>query len=68
MKQVVLPFLPGYYWDNNTLRSTGVAGYPSQHVNLKNGEIMYYVKPIGWPCSCYIRYQGIIDYVHSLSL
>lgn len=68
MKQVILSFLPGYYWDGATLRSTGITIYPSQHINSKNGEIMYYVKPVDWPCSCYIRHQGIIDYVDNLTL
>lgn len=67
MKQVVLSFLPGYYWDGRTLKSTGVTIPPSQHVSHKNGEIIYYVKPVGWSCSCYIRHQGILDYVQSLS-
>lgn len=66
MKQVVLHFLPGYYWDGSTLRTTGVTIAPSQHVSQKNGEIMYYVKPIGWACSCYIRHQGLVDYIASL--
>lgn len=66
MKQVVLPFLPGYYWDGRTLQSTGVSIPPSQHVSVKNGEIMYYVKPVGWVCSCYIRHQGLLDYVNKL--
>jgi len=66
MTQVVLPFLPGYYWDGRTLRTTGVTISPSQHVSKKNGEIIYYVKPIGWGCSCYIRHQGLVDYVNGL--
>lgn len=66
MAQIVLPFLPGYYWDGKTLKSTGVALAPTQHVNKKTGEIQYYVRPIGWGHSAYIRHQGIVDYVKSI--
>lgn len=66
MTQVILDFLPGYYWDGRNLRTTGVTLPPSQHVSPKNGEIMYYVKPVGWGFSCYIRHAGILDYVSSL--
>jgi len=65
-KQVVLYFLPGYYWDGNTLRTTGASLPPSQHINPENGEIRYYVKPIGWSFAVFIRHQGIVDYVASL--
>jgi hypothetical protein len=66
MRQVVLHFLPGYYWDGATLKSTGAAMSPSQHVSTKNGEIIYYVKPVGWACSCYIRHQGLVNYINRL--
>ena len=66
MSQIVLPFLPGYYWDGRTLRSTGVALPPTQHINKKTGEVQYYVRPIGWCHSAYIRHQGLIDYTKSL--
>ena len=62
-QQVILDFLPGYYWDGFTLKSTGVALPPTQHVNPRNGELQYYVKPVGWCHSAYIRHQGIVDYV-----
>jgi hypothetical protein len=66
MTQSVLSFLPGYYWDGHNVQSTGVAIQPTQHVSKKTGEIIYYVKPIGWACSCYIRRNGIIDYLKTL--
>lgn len=64
--QAIIPFLPGYYWDGNNLRSTGTCLEPSQHVNPVNGEIRYYVKPMGWSFSAFIRRNGIIDYLNSL--
>lgn len=64
-QQIVLHFLPGYYWDGYTLKSTGTALTPTQHVDKKTGEIKYYVKPIGWCHSAYIRRQGIIDYLNN---
>jgi len=66
MKQIVLSFLPGYFWDGRCLKSTGAAIAPSQHISSKNGEIIYYVRPIGWSCSCYIRRQGLLDYIQGL--
>jgi hypothetical protein len=66
-KQIVLPFLPGYYWDGDTVKSTGVSIEPTQHINPGNGEIRYYIKPIDWVCALYVRRQGIIDYVNSLN-
>lgn len=62
--QVVLSFIPGYYWDGNMLKSTGVALEPTQHINPDNGEIRYYVKPLGWGFSAYIRRNGILDYLN----
>lgn len=62
--QVILYFLPGYYWDGNTLKSTGASIEPSQHINPENGEIRYYVRPVGWSCSAFIRRQGILDYLN----
>lgn len=64
MKQAVLPWLPGYLFDGHTLRSTGAAIPPTMHVNPKNGEIRYYVRPIfthGPTVGLYIRHQGILD-------
>jgi len=65
-QQIVLDFLPGYYWDGMTLKSTGQALPPTQHINQKNGDLQYYVKPMGWGFSAYIRHQGIVDYINSL--
>lgn len=62
-QQAILPFLPGYYWDGVTLRSTGVSLPPTQHINPANGEVRYYVKPIGWGFAAFIRHQGILDYL-----
>lgn len=65
--QVILPFLPGYYWDGFTVKSTGASIEATQHINPENGEIRYYVKPIGWNCSAFIRHNGIVAYVEDLS-
>jgi hypothetical protein len=64
--QVVLPFIPGYFWDGNNIRSTGVCLEPTQHINPENGEIRYYVKPMGWCCAIFVRRQGVVQYVSSL--
>ena len=68
MKQAVLPFLPGYMFDGYQLRSTGMAIAPTQHVNKKNGEIMYYCVPV-WPyggqkIGLFVRHKGIVDWVN----
>lgn len=68
MTQAALPFLPGYYWDGDRLQSTGASLPPTQHINPVNGELRYYVKPIGWGCAVFIRHQGIVDYVTEIGL
>lgn len=65
-RQVVLSFLPGYYWDGSTLKATGVSPPPSQHVSSSNGEIKYYVKPYGWDFAVFIRHKGLVDYINSI--
>lgn len=69
MKQVILPFLPGYMFDGSRLMSTGLAIPPTQHVNAKTGEVIYYCRPL-WkdatvPIGVYIRHKGLIDYMVS---
>lgn len=65
-QQIILPFIPGYYWDGRTLQTTGVALPPTQHIDPNSGELKYYVRPIGWCHSAYIRHLGILDYVKSI--
>jgi len=65
-QQVLIPFLPGYMWNGVNLESTGVALPPAQVINPENGEIRYYIKPIGWVCSAYIRRNGILSYLETL--
>jgi hypothetical protein len=68
MSQYILPFLPGYMFDGNTVRSTGVAIPPSQHINPANGDIVYYLRPVfeyGVNVGMFIRHQGIIDWIES---
>lgn len=65
-KQVVLSFLPGYYWDGATLQTTGVSLPPTQHVSKDNGDIKYYVKPFGWDFAVFIRHKGLVDYINGL--
>ena len=60
----ILPFLPGYMFCDGQLRSTGIAVAPTQHVNPKNGEVRYYVRPLwegGAGIGLYVRRQGILD-------
>ena len=62
--QAVLSWLPGYYFDGHTLKSTGAAIRPTMHVNPENGEIRYYVRPIfthGATVGMFVRHQGIVD-------
>jgi len=69
MKQVIIPFLPGYMFDGHRLMSTGVAIPPTQHINRKNGEVMYYCRPI-WNYSSniglFIRHKGLLDWMKTL--
>lgn len=65
-QQVLIPFLPGYMWNGRCLVSTGAALSPTQVINPANGELRYYVKPIGWACSAYIRHIGILEYLETL--
>lgn len=62
--QAVLPWLPGYFFDGYTLKSTGAAIPPTMHVNPANGEIRYYCRPIfrgGATVGMFVRHQGIVD-------
>ena len=69
MKQVIIPFLPGYMFDGKRLMSTGVAIPPTQHINKKNGEIMYYCRPV-WNYSSnvglFIRHKGLVDWMNGI--
>lgn len=70
MKQAVLDILPGYMFDGCRLLSTGIAIPPTQHINKKTGEVIYYVRPIfgfGQTVGMFIRHSGIVTYVNSLS-
>jgi len=62
--QAILSWLPGYMFDGHNLRSTGSAIPPTQHVSEKNGEIIYYCRPLffsGPTVGMYVRKQGILD-------
>ena len=64
MTQVVLSWLPGYYYDGRQLKSTGAAIPPTQHLNPLNGEVRYYVRPLfedGLKVGLYIRHKGVVD-------
>lgn len=66
--QVVLSWLPGYFWDGHRLRSTGAALPPTQHMNKKTGEIMYYVRPIfthGPTVGLFLKHKGVEAAVNS---
>lgn len=71
MKQCILPFLPGYMFDGNSIKSTGIAIPPTQHINPANGEIIYYLRPVfeyGSNIGMFIRHKGIIDWINSSQL
>jgi hypothetical protein len=62
--QVLISWLPGYFWNGQNLESTGAALCPTQHINPENGEVRYYVRPIfreGATVGLYVRKQGILD-------
>lgn len=66
MKQVVLPWLPGYMFDGSRVVSTGVAIPPTQHIKPDSGEIIYYVRPLfymGANVGMFIRHQGVVDWI-----
>lgn len=68
MKQCILPFLPGYMFDGKSIKSTGVAIPPTQHINPANGEIIYYLRPMfdnGSNIGMFIRHKGVVDWVNS---
>ena len=59
--QVVLSWLPGYMWDRGTLRSTGAAIPPTQHLR-EDGEVMVYCRPIfreGPTVGLFLKMSGI---------
>lgn len=64
MKQAVLDYLPGYMFDGQRVVSTGIALAPTQFISPKNGEVMYYVRPLFQDCSpigMYIRHNGVVE-------
>lgn len=59
--QAVLSWLPGYMWDRGTLRSTGAALSPTQHLR-EDGEVMVYVRPFfrgGATVGLFLKMSGI---------
>ena len=67
--KAVLSFLPGYIYDGHRVVSSGVAIKPTQHVDRRTGEILYYVRPFfehGPSVGLFVRHQGIVDYLRSL--
>lgn len=64
MTQVILDYLPGYMFDGARVVSTGSALPPTQHINRRNGEIMYYVRPLfdgQTNVGMFIRHKGVVD-------
>lgn len=63
MTQIVLSYLPGYMFDGYRVISTGIAIPPTQHINKKTGELMYYVRPLfeyGANTGMFVRHNGIV--------
>ena len=59
----VLGFLPGYYWTGETLKSTGAALPPTQHIDPGTGEVVFYVRPFfvdGPTVGVFVKRSGII--------
>lgn len=64
MRQQILGYLPGYFFDGSRLVSTGVAIPPTQHIDQKTGELMYYVRPLfdgQAKIGMFVRHQGVLD-------
>ena len=69
MRQVILNYLPGYMFDGKRLVSTGAAIPPTQHVDRKNGEVMYYVRPLfteGSTIGMFIKHSGIVKSIRNM--
>lgn len=63
MVSKVLGFLPGYMWVGGTLRSTGIAIPPTQHIDEETGDTLFYVRPLFDGCATigmFVRRSGII--------
>jgi hypothetical protein len=59
----VLGFLPGYYWTGSTLKSTGAALPPTQHMDPETGEVVFYVRPFfdcGPTVGLFIKRSGLM--------
>ena len=59
--QALLSWLPGYSWSYGTLRSTGAAIPPTQHMDA-DGEVIFYVRPIfthGATVGLFLKKKGI---------
>lgn len=64
MTQALLDYLPGYMFDGQRVVSTGVALPPTQFVNKRTGEVMYYVRPLfrdGASIGLFIRHEGVLN-------
>jgi len=63
MVSKVLGFLPGYMWVGGTLCSTGAAIPPTQHIDGKTGDTVFYVRPLfdgSSTIGMFVRRSGII--------
>lgn len=68
MRQSILPFLPGYFFDGRKVLSTGAALPPTQHVHPETGEVIYYVRPMfdyGSNVGLFVRHKGIVDWINA---
>jgi len=68
--QAILDILPGYMFDGRRVVTTGAAIPPTQHIDKQTGEVVYYLRPVfeyGQTVGLFVRHQGIVDYVQSLS-
>ena len=59
--QAILSWLPGYFYDRGSLKSTGAAIPPTRHMR-EDGEIMVYVRPVfrcGPTVGLFLKMSGI---------
>ena len=59
--QAILSWLPGYFYDRGTLRTTGAAIPPTFHMR-EDGEIIAYCRPIfreGATVGLFLKMSGI---------
>jgi hypothetical protein len=67
--QAILDILPGYMFDGYRVVTTGAAIPPTQHIDKKTGEVVYYLRPVfeyGQTVGMFVRHNGIVNYLQGV--